>query len=183
LTDLIESVTVDDESTVSFRFRRPVRLPETYFQSLPILPWHKFTVLQPSLLDEPNLGMVRTARVQVAVFTAPDDAQPAGWNIEAGVQLSVMRSEKDWAEVKVIAGGPAGKSGWIRQHRVQLNETDDAKLMTQAVGTGPYKLESFLKDDMVSLVRFEDYHGRKPYIAEIRWRELSRIRRRSSLST
>jgi ABC-type transport system substrate-binding protein len=166
--DEIEDITVLDDYSISATFGHPVPAPEAYFLALPIIPRHKFSVFRPSIQEDSNLGTVREARVKTEAYESPDVKSRVSFEVDPGAKLSVIKFDKRWAEVKVIAKGPVGKSGWVIQHRAELNEKDDAEFLTNPVGTGPYMFAGAPVNGDANLKANENYYDKKAYIESIR---------------
>ncbi len=165
----IEDATVLDDHSISFSFRHPVPNADAYFLSLPIVPRHKFSVFLPSLVEDKKPGTVREARLNaIQVYAGPSPKERKLFRIPVGAKLTVLKSDKRWAEIKIIAKGPVGKQGWVLQHRPEINEIDDAEFMTWPIGTGPYKFNGSTVSGDANLKVNEDYYGRKGYIRTIR---------------
>jgi ABC-type transport system substrate-binding protein len=164
----IEDVTVLDDYSLSFTFKHPVPTPEAYFLALPILPRHKFAVFTPSLAENADLGTVRDARLRLPVYASPGKAGAPAFEIDPGARLSVIKFDKRWAEVKVVAKGPVGKTGWMLQHRPEINEKEDIDFLVSPTGSGPYKFAGAPPNGDALLKISETYYEKKAYIELIR---------------
>jgi ABC-type transport system substrate-binding protein len=164
----VEDVTVLDDSSISFSFPHPVPSAEAYFLALPIVPRHKFSVFVPSIQEDLNLGTIREARVRMQAHEGPDVKSRPTFEIDPGAKLNIIKFDKHWAEVKVIAKGPVGRSGWVQQHRAELNEKDDVEFLVNPVGTGPYLFAGAPTNGDANLKVNENYYDRKGYIESIR---------------
>jgi ABC-type transport system substrate-binding protein len=164
----IEDVTVLDDTSISFTFKHPVPTPESWFLGLPIIPRHKFSAFKPSIQEDPNLGTPREARIRAQAYEGPDVKSRASFEIDPGTKLNVIKFDKRWAEVKVIAKGPVGKSGWVLQHRAELNEKEDGEFLTNPVGTGPYMFAGAPVNGDANLKVNDNYYDKKGYIESIR---------------
>ncbi len=173
----IEDVTVIDKTTVVFSLREAVSSPESYFLALPILPAHKFTTFSPSLKEDPDPGRVREIQVpKIPLRAEPTKDSRVVGNLSRGAQVSVLGEKAGWVEIKVIARGPAGRSGWIPKHNDFISKTTNPAFLVRPVGTGPYRFLRAMLNGDVSLKRFQDYHGeRKPYILRIRRKRTSDV--------
>src|SRR5439155_1232533 len=136
----VEDVTILDDHTVSFTLKQPVAVPEVYFLAMPILPAHKFSVLEPSLEEVPDLEKPREGRVHnVSLRSEPKADVRLVDKLPIGVQLEALEAAKGWVHVRVIGKGPVGREGWIEQHVPVISVKISPDFLVSPVGTGPYR--------------------------------------------
>jgi peptide/nickel transport system substrate-binding protein len=113
----------------------------------------------------------------------PFNAAAAKWNLDRMISANVSTTAT-WSGVDIvddntirinlksyqntILNGLEGTTGWmISPTAFKANTADWVK--THPVGTGPYKLSSFIPDTSVEYVRFDDYWGGKPFLDGVKF--------------
>ncbi|MDD1710093.1 MAG: ABC transporter substrate-binding protein, partial [Methanoregulaceae archaeon] len=113
----------------------------------------------------------------------PFNAAAAKWNLDRMLSANVSTTAT-WSGIDVvddytirinlksymntILNGLEGTTGlMISPTAFKANGAEWAK--THAVGTGPYKLSSFVPDTSVDYVRFEDYWGGRPFLDGVKF--------------
>jgi ABC-type transport system substrate-binding protein len=88
---------------------------------------------------------------------------------EYTVKLTFKDSKLNWPAIKALAGG---FSGLIFSPTYLKNNTPEYKRL-HMVGTGPFKLVEFKRDEYVKFDRFDDYWRGKPFLDGIDYKIIS----------
>ncbi|MES0884358.1 ABC transporter substrate-binding protein [Roseibium sp. SCP14] len=161
---LAESWSNPDDLTWEFKLRDGVKFHDgTDFTARDFL----YTACRiPNVPNSPSSmeGFIKRAET----IEAPDDHTI---RVTTATPYPLLLS--DFASFGVVSASAAGHDGPVTYKKggcegiASYPPSEDYNSGKAAIGTGPYKFVSFVSGDRITLARFDDYWGEKPYWEEI----------------
>jgi len=111
-----------------------------------------------------------------APFTAEDakfsiDRVKTDWTVSLKSGMDVVQKVDVVSPTQLTVTLSKSSNGWLYGMTTRIgamfSRTGVDQLATNPIGTGPYKLDKWTRGDSISLVRNEDYWGKKPFFQTV----------------